>query len=247
MNNKFNFQFNNETLKTLKKSYEEIQKSLKPVYIELNEVNKRIQAMISSLPKINFNLSNEEQKRLAEKMIKNGWYFTSNLPIRTYDLNVLNDNNFNKELIEYYTEEETALMKKILAAFPERSKILEKAFKAHIEGEYELSIPAIFAQADGISKELFDVSIFSKTQGKPRTKNQDIIEFNIDNFVDIAYLTQLSIIGQLNRNMDTPDCFNRHMVMHGLDLDYAKRENSLRCIVMLYFLTDIKEMFKKGK
>lgn len=38
---------------------------------------------------------------------------------------------------------------------------------------------------------------------------------------------------------------NRHGVLHGVDLNYGKEENSLRCILLLGYLLDVKKYFDK--
>lgn len=41
--------------------------------------------------------------------------------------------------------------------FEERFKILEEAFQAHEEERYELNIPTLLSQADGIFRDLFGI------------------------------------------------------------------------------------------
>ena len=50
--------------------------------------------------------------------------------------------------------------------FLARAVILKKAFAAHRAGDFELSIPVILAQADGMGHEVFGVSPYSRHQGK---------------------------------------------------------------------------------
>jgi len=56
--------------------------------------------------------------------------------------------------------------------YPRRSQILVQAFAAHQRGDYALSVPVFLAQADGICAEHFDVDLYSRRNGLPRTAQQ---------------------------------------------------------------------------
>lgn len=211
----------------------------------LREINKTILENMKSLnlPKFDDKDLYEIQRKLSERMIKNGWYYSGILPIDVSEILDLDDEDFNLQLVNFYVEEYEILYNNIMRNFFDRKNILEKCFSAHENKDYELCIPTMLSQADGISKEIFGKYLFYKENGEPATKNQNRISFRLDYWFDIAYYIQLSITGQLNINSNKTDGFNRHKVIHGLNIDYATKENSIRCIVMLNFLAEIKEYF----
>lgn len=218
----------------------------------LNRISESLNLLASSVEKIgslswgidfNYEQFTDNQKSLAQRMVRNGWYFTGNLPPTNKELLSINDKEFNLALCDFYDSESEYMFNRILETFPHRKHILAKIEKAHNNKDYELCIPTMLSQADGISYELFNVSLFSKDKFKqPKTKNQKQIKFDEDSIMDILFVTQLSLTGNLNQDVFTkPKFFNRHSVIHGTDVHYNKKQNSLRCLSMLYFLAEVKD------
>lgn len=229
----------------MSKTFGSISESLGGLSESLNLLNPLIERIGSLSWGIDFDYEQftDNQKLLAQRMIRNGWYFTSNLPLVSNELLSANDKDFNLSLCNFYDSESKDMFNRILETFPHRKHILTKIRKAHNNKDYELCIPAMLTQADGISYELFNVSLFSKDKlEQPKTKNQKQIKFDENDIMDILFITQLSITGNLNENVfTTPKFFNRHSVLHGRDIHYNKKQNSLRCLSMLYFLAEVKE------
>ena len=69
-------------------------------------------------------------------------------------------------LVNYYESCLDETRDTIAAAFPHRAKILTKALDAHAGGDYELSIPVLLAQADGIAKESIGIGLYKKIDRK---------------------------------------------------------------------------------
>lgn len=219
-----------------------INKSFNDEFItKIETLKEQMYNFTKMVAEIDFQKLNENQKRLAQRMIEQGWYYSGLLPINVEYLLELDNKSFNREIYNFYEDEYEAMCSNIIQNFGDRKHILEKCFTAHNNSDYELCIPAMLAQADGISNELFGKYLFSKEKNIPVTKNQIKVEFDLDSSYDIAFYVQLSITGQLNKNCSEPKYFNRHMVLHGKDLKYARKSNSLRCIAMLNFLAEIKE------
>ncbi|WP_434283546.1 hypothetical protein [Clostridium botulinum] len=224
--------------------YKEFGQQLKNVFMKfkplIDEFNRTLIQIINN---IDFIKLNENQKELAIRMIKNGWYFSLILPLTIGELLEMNEEDLNTSLSIFYEEGTERICNSVIDTFPDRKIILEKCFKAHKNGDYELSIPVMFAQADGISKDIFNMNLFNKKHGKPLTSEQKVITFNEESFVDMPYLIQLSITGELNGNGKKSKYLNRHNVLHGTDTEYATKSNSLRCISMLNFLAELKEYY----
>jgi hypothetical protein len=216
-----------------------------------NYINQNVLINLSKF-KINYEKLSKGQKELAERMIRNGWYFSLELPLDAHKLLKLNYHDFNKVLTEFYEQYQEDMCDKIITQYPHRKKILVKAYQAHRKKDYELSIPVMFTQADGISEELFSEKLFSKNNKRLATEQQKQILFDENDFIDKCFCIQLATIGQLNENYNPTtykECkkFNRHTVLHGKDINYAKKINSIKCLVMLNFLAEIKENYYEDK
>jgi hypothetical protein len=127
--------------------------------------------------------------------------------------------------------------------FPQRAKILQAAFSAHRTGAYELSIPVLLAQTDGMCQELLRKKLFSKKNGVPITK-EATDALVVDAFSEILLLALREENG-LNASEQTrghwPNSPNRHEIMHGISTDYASKLNSLKTISLLEYLVGIVE------
>ncbi|HIG0362047.1 hypothetical protein [Clostridium sporogenes] len=231
-----------ESMEGLRIFGEQLQEVLDPVSIEFKLISKKISETIS---KIDFEKLNNNQKKLAKKMIKNGWYFSLRLPLAIGELLEMNQKDLNSSLSTFFEKETNRICDNAISMFPNRKIILEKCFKAHKNGDYELSIPVMFAQADGISNDIFNMNFFSKDRynGNLLTSQQKEIIFDVDSFIDIPFLLQLSITGELNGSGRKSRYLNRNNVLHGTDTNYATKSNGLRCISMLNFLMELKENY----
>ena len=126
--------------------------------------------------------------------------------------------------------------------------------KAHEESKFELSVPVLLAQADGIAGEILGGHLFrrhNKTTVASRQLDDKLIELGItlDHglvTVALAPVYDAASIGIHTEERDkrrTQDPLygplNRHGVLHGLDLDYGTEANSLRAFLLLEFLLSV--------
>lgn len=207
------------------------------------------------------NLQSNIEKGLAKnyqeihiKLNRRSWYIISEL--RFSELNELMECNDDEKLdsimVAYSKRIIDDTETRLITQFPKREQIVKQAFFAHRQGCFSLSVPTMLIQADGIGNELFQVSIFSKKNGEPKTK-EVIQKFDTDNLTRSMHLLPLEVLTSIMLNTDhldeiqkTDEKFgplNRHGIIHGLTTDFGTEINSLRCIVLLSFLLDIKEEF----
>ena len=78
-------------------------------------------------------------------------------------------------------------------AFPSRQKILRKVFEAHRNKNYELSIPVMLSQADGIGCEIFKVD--SVTSRRP-----DVIQ-QLRKFLEDIKATETKMNGRISTDV----------------------------------------------
>jgi hypothetical protein len=172
---------------------------------------------------------------------QSGWYLDGEMsfsdPIKFAEA-MLNDQIEEAEtsLEEHFTCRLDGIEASLVTAFPERAKIISAAFAAHRAKQYELSIPVLLAQVDGVCKDLTGFHLFIRKDKKPSTAA--CVEA-ADNVFIAALLAPLSENLPISASEKERDAnfvlLNRHMVMHGESLDYGTRRNSLKAISLLNY------------
>lgn len=142
------------------------------------------------------------------------------------------------EMVKHFDKRIASIRAELIQAYPHRREILDAAFDAHLNGQHLVSIPVLLAQVDGIC---FDVANAHFFMGKERPKV-------------LAYATELAgtelaraFLAPLESGMTValsekarPQGFsglNRHMVLHGESIDYGTKENGLRAISLLNYIS----------
>ncbi len=200
-----------------------------------------------------------QYKVLLDELALAGWYIDYGLALPTLaELLLLDYHNktyLDSYLTKYYKTKIKGLSKNIVSSYPTRKNILEAAFKAHSNKIYELSIPIMLGQIDGICYDLIEKDLFSKGR---RKKNESIPsnipqhwveELQIDNF-RISFLEPLRNNKYLAANFDEsreyPHALNRNKILHGRDLEYANEKNSYKAISLLNYITTIVTDIKRN-
>lgn len=170
------------------------------------------------------------------------WYMTDSDTVNAAIL--LKENRFNDltcEMEKFYKEHESDIEDQICKNFPSRSRIIKTAFKAHHREEYELSIPIMLAQADGICLQLIQKSLYSKKEGLPIT-SEFAEQFTNDAFHS-AILEPLRRVGEISANtrdlVNPSKSLNRHGILHGTIVDYATKENSYKAVSLLSYVSEL--------
>ena len=142
--------------------------------------------------------------------------------------------------------------------FARRMAILKDALSVHKQSKWTLSIPSLLPQIEGISLDIVKqlglpsdkkAIVIDKNINKEIGKtvpSQVFSRLSIDIFTPremVAIYTLLYYLeGQLYkwidlleeiRQTDELDYLNRHAVLHGAQIDYASKINSLRCFLVL--------------
>lgn len=206
-------------------------------------------------------------KRVQEELAIFGWYLTGDiLPKFIFWLNQkINSGEFDEiedSLLSLARENVDEIEKRACKLWPSRAKIFVDAFNAHRKEIYTLSIPAMFSQIDAISVEIIGCGIFEKDKGKPKSKDAYKKNLHPDGIREgywsdrffFGPLENLSIMAfnidywkiELSKNKNACK-LNRHAVMHGTDTEYASEANSLRVIMLLGYLEDLKGLYVDKK
>jgi hypothetical protein len=140
-------------------------------------------------------------------------------------------------------------------------QIIEDALQAHIAGSYTLTVPALLPLVEGI--------LVSVVGGRPPRAQGGLgafVQATIEAmYMDamhesskeavISYLGGVGVYANVEPEFFTPERFpewlsargligpqvlHRHAIMHGVQTDYATKENSLRCFFILDVLSSLR-------
>ena len=193
----------------------------------------------------------ESHRRVQESIqvpTQHGWYATGDMPVDVIvscaDL-LLKDrfHDADRSLVAFYKKHQTAIERALRKHFPSREPLFRAAFKAHRRGEYELSIPIMLTQADGVFYDLVGTQFFQRRKGLPAP-----MRFAQSFASDLMFSSMLAPLleGQISAGTKglkfTRGVLNRHGILHGVIVDYASESNSFRAISLLsYLATTVRE------
>jgi hypothetical protein len=187
-------------------------------------------------------------KEAILRLANSGWYLDLEMTLpQLWELKkaLLDGNTEEAEhaLIEYFERRAENIESSLIMKFPLRARLIQAAFKAHQRQEYELSIPVLLAQTDGICKELSDKYLFIKKDKKPEIAV--IIDSIAEDTFREALLSPLARTLPINASererKNGSGALNRHAVLHGESLDYGNKANSLKAISLINYVADVLE------
>jgi hypothetical protein len=175
-----------------------------------------------------------------------GWFFDPNMPLQSmWHTKALIQSGKHEEadacMAGHFEARLDDIEAQLAAALPTRAPKFKSAFAAHRRGEYDLSILAFMAQADGVCAQLRGGHFFLKNRAtqKPEAAAYAAafeVKF-IDQIAHLALTVELPIREQMRRRAANGSTgLNRHAVMHGESLDYDTKENSLRALSLLNYV-----------
>lgn len=208
-----------------------LNQNIEPIFVEISNA-------LAQLP--------ERTRESLAALAQHGWYIDPemNLP-EIVDVVLFftrgQVTEANDELIVYFEQRREAILDTLCAAFPQRANIFTSAFEAHAAEKYELSIPVMLAQADGICLELTGVQLYSKQRdGKAMRVSEAVATFEVDDFT-AALLHPLTDIFPITfspkERVGLPDILNRHAILHGESVTYGTHVNGCKAISLLSFTT----------
>jgi hypothetical protein len=192
---------------------------------------------------------NERGRRDIVLLAQHGWFISlSQTPLAVLhraaaQLHVGNIKSADGIMCEHFRQILSVVEKEAIEASPPRETIIRKAFAAYKSGEYELSIPAMLCQTEGIGHEIFGASVHSK---KIHELEQIRLQFDTDesDVVLIAYYGLLTATLAIKDNIQTAEIersrLNRHAILHGHNWQYASELNALKAISWLGFVVHFK-------
>lgn len=209
--------------------------------IDLNKIKAFIE-FIEKLP--------DDVKQMHEKLTLQGWYLPLSVLLETkpsYALKIIKSDiaETNYEMLLFAQKIEGLLLPEIKKSFSNRYIHISESLKCHNEENYNLSIPIMLIQADGITLDIFRNHLFRNQAG--RKEKIKIVDEDIMDTLCLFPLKIDSSISATEKMRAKKDFhkFNRHEILHGEDLDYGNRENSYRCIMLLKYLIDVNNYINK--
>lgn len=165
-------------------------------------------------------------------------------------------------LTKFFTENFDELIRYVCADSSHRARIIQQACEAHKSGQFFLSVPVFFAQADGfcydIRRCLFDGKWNSpeKVKSKPDQRLHirydaeallsDVGDVSIDQLMLPALQNDLKIaMSEAEREKNSYVGLNRHTVLHGEDTQYGTEINSLKAFSFMVYVAGIVSFYKE--
>lgn len=133
-----------------------------------------------------------------------------------------------------------------------RMRFLRAGADAHVRGAYACSVPTLLTQAEGIILDCYEgvveleLAHVDALMGRllQSSDDGDSIVAKVDGLVHEYYLRQ--VLKSVGRRDDVPEGLNRHCVLHGRDLDYDTKANSLRALILVDYLTTSLVIVSRG-
>jgi hypothetical protein len=203
----------------------------------LKERTKELQKVMSE-SLASFKAFND-QLPIGLKMLANqGWYISAGSPIVDgvkFAIEITKGNNVKVDsyMAKFYEKEAKDIIKRLCSQFPGRVAILTEALQAHRKGMYFSSTSLFLSNADG----LCDGFLFTGKNGKANLKKLLERKSSLDYFLSVIVDTN-AIDTAHHKMRNYPSDLNRHGVMHGLDVDYGTKVNSLKALSLLAFIGD---------
>jgi hypothetical protein len=231
---------------------QDIQVWLSPVTRILGRIEKVDPAVIEHFRKSldeNFGLVIASTRRVHLHLSNRNWYLIASENYLTaadmIHLALLTETDVPDKIDDFmsqWVESKLPAVKEMLAqGYPERKKLLDKAFQAHDSGDYDLSIPVFLAQADGIWHDLSGKSGYEKKERK-RYIEKERSARNIPERLSYLFAPLRSNTPLCKHySKGRADTLNRHGIFHGLITDYGTKINSLKAISWLLYIGTFEE------
>ena len=225
--------------------------NLAPIAEQAVEFQKSLQELMSPAFEQVQRIFHELPPRIQDALLllgEHGWYLDLEMPIPwLWGIMEALENgkveDVEEVLVEYFEGRLEGIEKSVAERFPRRAQLIGAALNAHRRQQYELSIPVLLAQVDGICMDAAHQYLFTKRDKRPR------IAIYVDQIATDTYkaalLSPLAQTLPINASEhERPpgfDLLNRHAVLHGESLDYGSKSNGLKAISLINYVAHVLE------
>lgn len=197
-------------------------------------------------------------KRLESSLLvmaDHGWFLVASMPPTfafevAHALSEQRIGDADALMCKLAEEDLDLVLAEVARVFPNRAPIVSKALLAHRNGDYELSVPVLLAQADGMAKDKLQAGLYDKERDSRNAPARPKLRTPVENALDkltwhekfvygsvvepLRHLWTLSAsAGQLPT--DRP-VLNRHAILHGESTDYAVRKVSCQAVCVTSYV-----------
>lgn len=187
-------------------------------------------------------------QEINKELIPYGWVFSPSLPAFSMKKIYLQLKGKGVKAVigtftEYFTNQVCKqIIKRICSKseFNTRSHLIRDAFQAHCEEKYTLSVPVFLAQTEGAFMDYFENKLYSSRKKKYLKKSSSsfkLINVAIESFEVFIQDVLAKTYGVKEKIPE--GIFARHPILHGGSTDYGMKENSIRAILLLDYVSFI--------
>lgn len=181
------------------------------------------------------------------KLGHRGWFLDPQMPMSLLwhiaDTIKESPKEADELLKQWYRERLDEVEEELVKTCPKRAHVLRSAFNAHRARDYNNSVPALLKEADGMWHDLFGMNVFIARDRKSIFKSIEQKQPYGLAWTSLGPLLQSTLPLWMNENerqnwikrhrTDSFPGLNRHVVVHGISVDYGTEENSLKAISFL--------------
>jgi AcrR family transcriptional regulator len=187
-----------------------------------------------------------------------GFWLTPSMPMsilwetkRLKEQGELSADTLKQVILEYFREDNGAALEEMLdewrddPRFAPRMHIFEDALEAHLAGKYTLSVPTLLPHIEGIASCIVGIKPGSPSKIMDRVEEvivedswilrrvaEDVLVKEIKK--SYGYLDFDNFDEELKKEGRTEgQLLHRHAILHGVQVNYASEENSLRAFLLL--------------
>lgn len=230
-------------------AFQNISNALLPFQSNLDVFSKLISDSFSAQAKFisdSFLRYQEKEKLYVVIMAKCGWAPPLGMPIsfmkRCVDYyNDRGEESFQEyvdtTLVGYYSDEKLDEIRKhwiSIEPLANRHRIFDDAITAHQTNLFNTSIPTLLTQIEGV---IFEANNHHGWMRQDQIQKYiDIILSKNDSYSPIKGLILDELYKSFTWGDEVTKSLSRHAILHGADVEYGTRKNSLRIILLFDFL-----------
>ena len=210
---------------------------------------RHVRPMLESSKAVS-NLYLNDDERFAKccmRLGRRGWFLDPQMPMSLlwYLADTFGESpeEADELLMQWFQERLDEIEEDLVKICPRRARVLRSAFNAHRQRDYNNSVPAILKEADGMWHDLFGMNVFIARARKSIVKSIKQKQPYGLVCTSLVPLLQSSLPLWMNESerhiwmkkhrTDSFPGLNRHVVVHGISVDYGTEKNSLKAISFL--------------
>ena len=210
---------------------------------------RHVEPLLESLKPITGLYLNDDEcfATCCMRLGQRGWFLDPQMPMSLLwhlaDTIEESPEEADELLMQWFRERLDEIEEELVKTCPRRARVLRSAFNAHRERDYNNSVPAFLKEADGVWHDLFGMNVFIAKDRKSIVKSIEQKQPYGLVWTSLGPLLQSTLplwMNEIERQdwmkrhrTDSFPGLNRHVVVHGISVDYGTETNSLKAISFL--------------